>query len=719
MFFAIPNLSADKVFPVEPWTFEPKMPAEALASKEARWQWCQKPSTRHCHYSAFEGADRARRVDKSNPPMYMSGIVSDFDAPVDGEMRDALLAGNKWPCTVGPTWFCQTLSGRARLIWLFEKPALVNAALATSVLQVVRKDLHMSKWLPQLDDCFNQWNQYYEVGKEWHKVPGTEPVPEGTVQKWLYEAGSSLQEDSMFQTPIEKVAEEVEKRFPGRWAGPFEPGARGVRFWDPTADNPTAAIVREHGMQCFSGTKAWMTWSEIFGEDFTRKLEAGRMGALCKDVCYDGTQYWVLDVNDSNRTHWRPKSKEDFRQELAAAGVSQARKKGETASPLDRVEIHIKNNLYVSRVLPFVHFPSGFMWHEGKPVLNLSTVKCLDPAPEGSVDGWVDGVDSKFPWLAKFLIHFFDPDNQLQYFLAWLKHFYANAYIQKPRPGHAIVMAGKQGVGKTFMASGVVGGMVGGSVDAVSYLAEGSIYTALVAESPVMRIDDSSPTDDPSKHARFTSVLKKIVANKELIYNEKYIKAGKSVWLGRPMISCNFDPESLRILPGVGQSNLDKMMFLRTNDSSPVILPGQYEQEEILRRELPFFCRFLLDWTIPKELISSDPRFHVKAYHHPEMVQTSQTNSTSYSVFELLAEFLENEKAVLPKGTMLWEGTTQRLFRLLHAYSPAAMKRIDPSRLKRELQQLELSGFPVKQKRRNGSIYWHLPLDLNMLAPGK
>ena len=49
---------------------------------------------------------------------------------------------------------------------------------------------------------------------------------------------------SATKSPIGRVAEEVEKRFPGRWPGAFEIGARGPRFWDDTASNPTAAIVR-------------------------------------------------------------------------------------------------------------------------------------------------------------------------------------------------------------------------------------------------------------------------------------------------------------------------------------------------------------------------------------------------------------------------------------------------------------------------------------------
>lgn len=48
----------------------------------------------------------------------------------------------------------------------------------------------------------------------------------------------------------------------------FELGARGVRFWDPLADCPTAAIVRENGMVCFTGAFPFQSWADIFGTDF-------------------------------------------------------------------------------------------------------------------------------------------------------------------------------------------------------------------------------------------------------------------------------------------------------------------------------------------------------------------------------------------------------------------------------------------------------------------
>ena len=137
----------------------------------------------------------------------------------------------------------------------------------------IGRKLKLSKWFGGLDTtCLGNPQQYYEIGTDWKVFQQDAPIPSSMLEFWLYDAAKDIpivdDTANLYDIPIETVAAEVEKRFGSRWRGPFEIGRRGVRFWDPSADNETAAIVRKDGMQCFTGGKSFVSWREILGNQF-------------------------------------------------------------------------------------------------------------------------------------------------------------------------------------------------------------------------------------------------------------------------------------------------------------------------------------------------------------------------------------------------------------------------------------------------------------------
>ena len=100
------------------------------------------------------------------------------------------------------------------------------------------------------------------------------------------------------ELPMETVAAEVEKRWPGRWKGEFKLGARGMRFWDDSAANDTAAIVRETGMTCFTGDQAFVTWSQIFGRSFVEEFQTSKLGAASQDIYFVGGGYLFREAGE-------------------------------------------------------------------------------------------------------------------------------------------------------------------------------------------------------------------------------------------------------------------------------------------------------------------------------------------------------------------------------------------------------------------------------------
>jgi len=255
------NLAQTDTHEACPWEYSPN--AFSTTNPNAYKTWRKQPNTEHLFYSGFVGQAPTIRVSENNPPLEIRALVADYDAAVsDEDLQSGIERAEKYytPSIVHRT----PLSGGVRLIWLLERPLLLpNYDVAKRFLKVAAKYLHAKALLPGLDEqAFENANLYYDVGHTWMEVGGA-PIPWVEACGWLVKVSEKAKwtGDAI---PMEVLAAEVQDRFPGRWQGEFSEGARGCRFWDPTADNPTAAIVRPTGMQCFTGLDPFVPWSSIF-----------------------------------------------------------------------------------------------------------------------------------------------------------------------------------------------------------------------------------------------------------------------------------------------------------------------------------------------------------------------------------------------------------------------------------------------------------------------
>ncbi|MHA2433902.1 MAG: primase-helicase family protein, partial [Candidatus Thorarchaeota archaeon] len=629
MLYAIKNLSSSKTEPVEPWKLNVVVPEYALENKDKFIKWCQKPTTENCHFSAAEGLDPLRRVSVDNPAVLLHGLIADYDSEVTPEMIRALI--EKSPTEFVPNWGSMTFSKGGRLVWLFEEPiALSDPKVTKAFLKLVSRKLKLVKLLPGFDaDAFYDASQYFEKGRDWQNL-SNDRIPKNFVHQWMYEAGNKVRwiSDNL-SIPLETVAKEVERQFPKRWRGPFEEGARGVRFWDADADNETSAVVRASGMQCFTGDVGFVPWRTILGTVFVEKYEADKTGEIISDVFYDGQFYWRQDPSGV----WLPTKKEDFRLRLRVKyGLSNFTGRKDTSSEVDKVTYAVQEQKSVTAALPFVHHPTGVIKRDGQKYLNISSIECMQPAKE--VHEWGE----KFPWLANLIENMFDPEEQTDYFMAWWKHFYENALKQKPQSGQACFIAGDPGVGKTLLSTAIVSKSVGGHVDASSYLLGEEKFTSHVVGSPIMSVDDTVPASDQRRHTRYSAMIKKIVANRYHTYEAKFQNAGQVTWLGRVIVTCNLDPESVRLLPNVELSLLEKISLFRCKKVEKDF-PKAEEIERIIDEELPHLLAWLLEWEIPEYCIGKS-RFGVRSYHEKHLFNAALQTSASFAFLELLTDFL-------------------------------------------------------------------------------
>lgn len=693
MLLAIPNLSSSRTKNCAPWN--------TVTSAPPKTDW-NNPAVDHCFYSGLEGLIQSARIDsKNNPAVFLHWFVADYDGQIDQHMRDTVLDRC---CDFKPQYLCRTFSGGARLLWKLETPfPLHRNDLTAKFMRHVKKKLKLSKILVGLDaEAFEDPCKYYEAGTDWVHLSG-DVIPSAFIMQWAIESTHNYAWNKLGDPiPIDRVAAEVEKQYPGRWEGEFAVGVRGVRFWDSSADNQTAAVIRESGMQCFTGSQAFVPWSAILGRQFVAQFEADRVGGAVAEVYFDGREYWTSLPNKQ----WQSYNKSDIALHLKVErGLSASIPRGSSYSEVDQALHRIQKQQYIACAAPLVHRPKGIVYLNGFRVLNTSSVEMFQPSDDTQVDSSRD-----FPWLQNYFSTFFDPVEQLDYFYAWLRRWYSSALDGRMLPGQASFFAGVPNTGKTLLSTGILSRIFGGHIDASSFLSGEDNFNSHLFNSAVWAVDDVVPLTDTKTHLRFSALIKKMAANRTFSVREKYRVDKLIEWNGRVVVTCNTDPESIRILPDVDLSNRDKINLFRVADRDTFTFPRNVA--DIIQTELPFFLRWLLNWTPPDKVLG-DSRYGVQTYCETSLLDAARHSSSAYSFLEVLLKFFEGQ--VEP----IWEGSaTELLSAMLNDDDGLAVivAKFTTRQVGRELSKLASQGYAITQNRMDTKRIW--TINIRQLAKG-
>lgn len=560
--------------------------------------------------------------------------------------------------------------------------------------------------------------QYSEAGTGWKQI-STDVIPAAFINQWAAEASAKYnwrKEGPVI--PLDIIAQEIERQYPGRWIGPFDLGSCGLRFWDPSADNETAAIVRESGMQCFTGPQPFVPWSSILGYAFVRKYEADRIGGSIQDIWFDGRDYW----HQLSGGQWAARSKADIILYLKVTQrLSASTPRNANFSEVEQALEDIHQQQYIACAAPLIHRPKGLVYLNGLRVLNTSCMEVMQPADDGT--GTPVALDShrrplisdsrhpddRFPWLKEYFSTLVDPAEQLDYFFAWLQRWYKSALDQHMLPGQASFFAGVPNTGKTLLSTVILSRIFGGHTDASSFLCGEGNFNSHLFGSAVWSVDDVVPLTDRRAHQRFSALIKKMAANRTFSVREKYRVDKLIEWNGRVVVTCNTDPESIRILPDVDLSNRDKINLFRVAERDTFTFPRNVA--EIIQAELPFFLRWLLDWSPPDHVLG-DSRHGVQTYCEASLFEAARHSSSAYSFLEVLLNFFEGQTSDV------WTGSaTELLSAMLNDQDGLAgiAAKYTTRQVGRELSKLASQGYALTQRRQHATRVW----DINIAEMAK
>jgi hypothetical protein len=177
-------------------------------------------------------------------------------------------------------------------------------------------------------------------------------------------------------------------------------------------------------------------------------------------------------------------------------------------------------------------------------------------------------------------------------------------------------------------------------------------------------------------------------------------------WYGRVFGTLNIDSDSVRQLPNMDISTLDKISILKCRSNSTFKFPETHVIKAILEKELPYYARFLLDYQIPEHLLG-DSRFVLKPHHDPELLNLTHRNSRTGDFEEIFFEFLI-DWFKMNKQASHWEGTAYALHReiMLDPGAAPSMRAFSVSTVSRLLGKLQARGLPIESKEeRNRTVF--------------
>ncbi len=369
------------------------------------------------------------------------------------------------------------------------------------------------------------------------------------------------------------------------------------------------------------------------------------------EIYYDHQQkhYWMMDAHGC----WMQINEAGAARKLRTQGVSERTNDGETASPMDRLLVKIQAHNVVHYAAPLAGYDKGVHKILGKRILVTESPRLIEPAP------------GEWPLLAEVLENMLnDPiRDQRPYFLGWLKVAIESLRAKRIRPGQALALAGPRNCGKS-LCQNLITDLLGGRVaKPYTFLIGKTTFNSELFAAEHLMVEDEVASSDMRARRAFGAALKGITVNENRYYQAKYREALNLTPFWRLTITVNDEPENLMVLPPLDESVADKVILLRARcrpmpmDTSTAA--GRQEFHERLMAELPHLTHYLLNWTIPEELVCG--RFGVKHYHHPELLSAIDDLSNELRLLALVdGELFHNP---LEEGA--WEGTAVELEKIL------------------------------------------------------
>ncbi len=738
MFFYRKNLSAHEMRPMpKPWDFKSKAPYDTMSKAEFT-EWSLTASTDHAFVTLCEGGTSSLQISSDNEVHLIHGLMVDYDGMVADDPVAAVL--KKFKGGYLPSWIVRSRGKEAHVVWLFDKPMAVMGSLhGKKFLEYVGRKVQAVKMFGGLDRASYEPNMTFEIGREWLPVPGSQPLPSSLLWVWDHDVLQAMRVRGFKrgpELPIEKIAEEIERRWPGI-VPQVKIGAMCNRFWDPISDNMTGCQIAPDGVRVYvtgpNGIKdaPFKSWTQILGSEFVDGCRAEKMTDALGDCYYDEdlNLYWKLSEDKRRFERWRD---QQIGVLLKSMGYAPKAKGLETCSEVERMKLDIQLKQRAARAEQRLFFPPGLItMSNGERIINTSMVKPVAPCRTVFNDSdeappWLSPVTAAaFPFSHAVLTSLFqDPynydaplDPQLEYLLSWLSYFYRTAADLSPSVGQALFLCGGADVGKTFTSRIIMGSLLGGYAEVGKYFLQGEAWTQEMQTHGILAMDDDVSHATYNARQAFQTRVKAYVANGTIMSNAKYKSTYTVELMARLVVTLNDDSlVSRSVLPPLDVDGVkDKVSYLllpKATWARPISARNKSREDNNrqVRMESPALARWLSMHDIPDHL--RDPRFGTKSFLHP-VLSSSAMIQNGYAT-ELM-EAIDNSFG--GSAAEEFHGTASQLHNVLSASHPHIARHVTPRIISTTLQSLAKSGgFDIEIEERQGSKMTHYRFKGNVFS---
>ncbi|MBA2742845.1 MAG: hypothetical protein H0U43_00765 [Chthoniobacterales bacterium] len=358
-------------------------------------------------------------------------------------------------------------------------------------------------------------------------------------------------------------------------------------------------------------------------------------------------------LRKNRRGVWLKLPSTDYKRVLRACGFSTKPQPGELLSAADHEILETQDKHDVAYAGPLAGYAEGFYEFGNHRVLVTNSPRLIEP------------IVGRWPILEQLLSNLFLVGagvEQLLVFYGWIKVGFESLRAGERRPGQALVMAGPHNCGKSLLQNLLTEIFGGRFAKPYRYMTGQSAFNGDLFAAEHLTIEDEQPSIDLRARRNFGCQIKNFTVNEGQSCHAKYRDAVSLTPFWRVSISLNDEPENLLVLPPLDDSVQDKMIILQVGKHPMPMPTATLEQRKLfwgtLLGELPAFLYFLTQWRIPAGL--SCPRFGVKHYHHPTLLEAMGSLAPEVRLLELIDAELFGFSEQTP-----WEGTALELQRLL------------------------------------------------------
>ena len=264
-------------------------------------------------------------------------------------------------------------------------------------------------------------------------------------------------------------------------------------------------------------------------------------------------------------------------------------------------------------------------------------------------------------------------DEQLKYLFALLHRSRYQLSEEEFMQGHALVISGKVGGGKSLIITNVIKPLLGQMADAYQYLCKDNQFNGYLISAEMLLIDDKPLSRRMEERKIFGNQIKSVVAaSSDVRCHRKGVDGFIVNPLWRIVIAINDTEQDLGAMPPLGEGQEDtigdKVLLLKCFPSKLPFV-GDKDQfaklKALIQSEIEAFAYFVDNYEIPAEIKKGDCRFGFDSYHHPDLLDVLNQNSNERTLLSVTTEVLFNDEfrvdvlSCATTGRRYWEGSAK------------------------------------------------------------